>query len=328
VRTQLGSVRLKTGETLDIVRVSAPDAEFRERILAFLAHKGPDWQVPMAENLEAPLEGLGQHFYLGLVGDEIVGNASSVEGLQRPVGLLQHVFTAPDRRRQGICSAILRAYTHDFVARGGRAAYLHTGYQSAAYYIYQSVGFIGYRDTGTMEWFPDETFPEDHFQQAPVIVRDTRWEDWALLEALYAIEEGWYLRSIHFRQWGRSGYEGEYVALRRQMREGSVQQAKVLVAESGAVVAHAYLWRNTMFPGGLWTLDVFVHPAFYGEADALLEALAVEDMGKVQCFADATQPEKVGLLCRRGFEPEATLHRQARREDDWLDVGIYAIHGD
>jgi hypothetical protein len=36
----------------------------------------------------------------------------------------------------------------------------------------------------------------------------------------------------------------------------------------------------------------------------------------------------VGLLCRRGFEPEATLHRQARREDDWLDVGIYAIHGD
>ncbi len=328
MKTQLGSTKLKTGETMEIVRVTAPDAEFRDRVLAFLAHKGPDWQVPMEQNLAAPLEGLGQHFYLGLVGDEVVGNASSVEGLERPVGILQHVFTDPERRRQGICSAIIKAYAEDFVARGGRAAYLHTGYQSPAYYIYESAGFVGYRDTGTMEWFPDTAFQEDHFRPGPVTVRDTRWEDWALLEALYEVEEGCYLRSIHLRQWGPSGYEGEYIALRRELGEGKVQQAKVMVTEGGAVVGHGYLWRNNMFPGGVWTLDSFVHPSFYRDAGVLLEALNLEGKGKIQCFVDAAQPEKADWLRQRGFQPEATLRRQARRDDGWLDVIIYAVHGE
>lgn len=328
MKTPLGSAQLKTGETMDIVRVSAPDAEFRDPVLAFLAHKGPDWQVPMEQNLNAPLEGLSQHFYLGLVGDDIVGNASSVEGSRRPVGILQHVFTDSERRRQGICSAIIGAYAEDFVARGGRAAYLHTGYQSPAYYIYQSAGFVGYRETGAMEWFPDVTFREHHFSHAPVAVRDTRWEDWALLEALYGVEEGWYLRSIHYRQWGRSGYEGEYLALRRELREGNVQQAKVLVAKNGAIVGHTYLWRNNMFPGGMWTLDFFVHPSFRDDAGVLLEALDLGGMGKIQCFVDAAQPEKADLLRQQRFEHEATLRRQAWREDGWLDVNIYAIHSD
>jgi GNAT superfamily N-acetyltransferase len=328
VKAQLGSAQLKTGETMDIARVTAPDAEFRERVLAFLAHKGSDWQVPMRENLAAPLEGLGQHFYLGLVADEIVGNASSVEGLERPVGILQHVFTRPERRRQGICSAIIKAYAADFAARGGRAAYLHTGYQSPAYYIYQSAGFVGYRDTGTMEWFPDETFCEDYFRPQPVAVRDTRWEDWPLLEALYGTEEGWYLRSIHFRQWGRSGYEGEYVALRRQMAEGQVEQVKMLVAEGGAVVGHAYLSRNGLFPGDVWTLDFLVHPNFHNEAGTLLDALDLKARSKIQCYADSAQPEKSGALLARGFHREAVLRRQAQKTDGWLDVSIYAIHNE
>ncbi len=328
MKMQLGSVQLKTGETMDIIRVTCPDEEFRERILPFLAHKGPDWQVPMRENLAAPLEGLGQHFYLGLVGDEIVGNASSVEGLERPVGILQHVFTNPERRRQGICSAIIRAYAADFAARGGRAAYLHTGYQSPAYYIYQSAGFVGYRDTGTMEWFPDGSFREEYFRSRPVTVRDTRWEDWALLEALYGIEEGWYLRSIHFRQWGRSGYEGEYIGLRRQMTEGQVEQVKVLATDDGAVVGHAYLSRNELFPGQTWILDLFVHPNFTQEAPRLLAELDLQRADKIQCFADTAQPEKEEALLERGLHREAIMRRQAQKAEGRLDVSIYALHND
>ena len=78
MKTHLRSIPLKTGETMDIFRVTAPDAEFRERILAFLHHKGQPWQVPMEQNLQADLEGLSQHFYIGVVGEAIVGSVRCV----------------------------------------------------------------------------------------------------------------------------------------------------------------------------------------------------------------------------------------------------------
>jgi hypothetical protein len=98
----------------------------------------------------------------------------------------------------------------------------------------------------------------------------------------------------------------------------------VLVADGGAVVGQAYLTRNRMFPGDVWILDCFVHPSFYDDAGVLLEALTLRDTGKVQCFVDSTQPEKAELLRERGLEQEATLRRQAMRDDRWLDIDVYA----
>jgi len=324
MKTHLRSVKLKTGEMMDILRVTAPDAEFRERILVYLAHKGMPWMVPMEEHLAGELEGLKQYFYIGVVGDEIIGNASSVEALERPVGILQHVFTPPERRRQGICSSIIRTYADDFEARGGRAAYLHTGYDSPAYHIYRSVGFVGYRDTGIMERFTDPSFHEDFWARRPTIVRDTRWADWALLDALFGIEEGWYLRTIHHRQWGRSGYEGQYVHAREEMTHGEIVQMKVLEAQNGAVVGLAYLSRDRLFRGDTWLLDLFVHPHYYDDAVRLLQAMDLDRHAKVQCYGDATQPEKAEMIEAVGFRQEAFLPAQVRRGEEWLAVTVYA----
>jgi hypothetical protein len=176
-----------------------------------------------------------------------------------------------------------------------------------------------------MEWFPDPDFQAEYFRPRPITVRDTRWEDWPRLEALYSIEEGWFLRSIHFGQWGRSGYEGEYISLRKAMREGGVEQVKVMVAEGGAVVGQAYLSRDRRFLRQTWLLDLFVHPNYYDDAHALLGALELDRGAKVQCYVDSTQPEKAALLEHRGFRLEATLPRQVQRGDEWLDVSIYAL---
>jgi len=324
LRTHLRSVPLKTGETLDILRVTAPDEEYRERILALLHHKGQPWQTPMEENLRADLEGLSQHFYIGVVGEEVVGNASSIEALDRPVGILQHVFTPPERRRLGICSAIIHAYAADFDARGGRAAYLHTGYDSAPYHIYASAGFVGWQATGTMERFPDAAFHDDFWAPRPVTARDTRWSDWALLEALFGLVGGWHLRSIYHRQWGRCGYEGEYVHNRKDLREGRIGQLKVLEAENGAVVGQAFLARDPLFTGDTWLLDLFVHPNYYPEGERLPGALDLDCGGKVQAWCDSLQPEKARMLQAAGFRPEATLPRQVRRGEEWLDLTVYA----
>ena len=323
MKTHLQSVQLKTGETMDILRVTAPDEEYRERILRHLHHKGEPWQVPMEANLRADLEGLSQHFYIGVVGEEMVGNASSVEALQRPVGILQHVFTPPERRRLGICSSIIHAYVADFDARGGRAAFLHTGHDSAPYHIYRSAGFVGWRDTGTMERFPDPAFQEDFWAPCPVAVRDTEWSDWALLEALFGIVDGWYLRGMYYRQWGRCGYEGEYVHGRKELSEGRIVQWKVLQADNGAVVGHAFIARDRLFRGDTWLLDLFVHPNYYGDGGLLLAALDLDLDAKVQAWCDSAQPEKTELLKAAGFALEATLPQQVKRGDDWLGLSVY-----
>lgn len=324
MNTQLQCVRLKTGETMAIVRVTAPDEEFRDRILAFLDHKGEPWLTPIRENLHSDLEGLQQHFYLGVLGEQIVGNASSIEALARPVSLLQHVFTSPEWRRRGVCSALIRTYVEDFDARGGRAAYLHTGYDTEAYHIYRRAGFVGYLDTGHMERFPDPAFHQDFWAPRPTTVRQTRWSDWALLDALFGIVDGWYLRSLYAGCWGRSYYEGTYVHMRRQMREGVVSQVNVLEADNGAVVGLAHLSKDFRFLGDVWMLDIFVHPNYYSDGAKLLSAMNFELGAKVQCYCDSQQPEKAEMLQEAGFTLEAKMPRQVRRGNEWLDLTIYS----
>ncbi|MGD8238366.1 MAG: hypothetical protein PVH68_07440, partial [Armatimonadota bacterium] len=105
---RLDVVTLKSGEGMEVVRVTAPDARFRDRVLPFLGHKGEPWEWPLRLALDADpaVADLSTHFYLGLVGDTVVGNITHVEKLERPVGILQHVFTPPEQRRKGICTAL------------------------------------------------------------------------------------------------------------------------------------------------------------------------------------------------------------------------------
>jgi len=325
VNTKLDTVTLKTGESMDILRVTCPDGEWADKILPFLAHKGSDWQLPMEENLKAPLEGLGQHFYIGVVDGDVVGNCSSIEGLHAPVGILQHVFTPPEQRRKGICKSLIHTYVKDFDARGGRAAYLHTGYDSAAYHIYASAGFVGYGETGTMERFPDEQFHQDYWKTGWVQSRETRWEDWALLEALYGTVDGWHLRSTYFSQYGRVGYEGTYVYLRRGMDVGSIQNVRVLEGAGGAVVGHAYTTRLAMFNRCSHVLDFFLHPNHYASASVLLNDIDLHGLGRVLCYCDSAQPERGEILVERGFTLETTMPRQLRKDDEWLDVLVYGM---
>jgi len=101
---QLDVVTLKSGERMQIVRVAAPDEQFKDRILPFLGHKGEPWERPLRLALDGDpaIADLSTHFYLGLLGETVVGNITHVEKLEQPVGMLQHVYTPPEHRRKGI----------------------------------------------------------------------------------------------------------------------------------------------------------------------------------------------------------------------------------
>ena len=282
------------------------------------------WAVSLA--LDHGVEGATMNFFEGVLDDgSIAGNITTVESLEPPIGLLQHVFTPEEHRRKGVCSALMTALTEDFAARDGRAMFLHTGYQSPAYWIYHSFGFEGYRDTGTMFWLREEGFREKLFAPRPTTVRDTHWGDWAPLEALAETEEGWHLRSVYLGKYGFSGFEGDYLALRRAMVDGPVHQVKVLEAKDGAIAGYALIADLRSWPGAPRALDFFVHPNFLGEGEKLLAATELPEDRKLLAFADSASEGKADMLEDAGFELEATLKGQMRDQDGReLDLLIFS----
>ena len=273
--------------------------------------------------LDGGLPPLTMNFFEGLIGETTVGNITVVESLDRPVGILQHVYTNPDHRRKGICDHLMQALTDDFRARGGRAVYLGTGYDTPPYHIYESFGFQGRGETGKMNWFVEDDFLARYFTPGPTVVRDTNWGDWPLLEALHAIMDGWYLRSFTMEQYGHSDYEHVYPAVREAMQEGAIGAVKELVKEDGAIVGHAYLARWSKWPGAPWLLEFFIHPSFYADGEKLLRAMPLPDDVKVCAMADGAASERVQLLEACGFTREGILKRQIKTPDGWLDAVIY-----
>lgn len=312
----LDTVQLKDGEQMRVVRVLAPDAQWRDRIVPLLGHKGEPWVWQMEVALDEGLEGLEQYFYLGVLrSGEAVGNVMTVESMTPPIGILGHVYTPPEHRRKGICSALMEAAVDDFAARDGRALFLHTGYDSPPYHIYASFGFEGWRDTGTMRLLNEADFFDRQFEPRPVDVRETQWGDWPPLEALSEVVGGWHVRSAVLGCYGFGGFEGHYIRMRRDLEEGRIREFKVLASQDGAVMGYALLGRLSGFPGQPLCLDVFVHPAWLDHAARLAQAVALPEAGKVLAFAASGDDGKPETLAAVGFEQEAAV-RDVLTDDD------------
>lgn len=321
----LGSVELKSGEQMEIVRVVPPEPEWRDRILPFLGHKGEPWQWQMDIAFSEGMPGALQYYYEGLVDGTIVGNIMTIESMDPPIGILGHVFTPPEQRRKGICSRLMEAVTDDFRARNGRALFLHTGYDSPPYHIYEEWGFVGYRDTGTMAWVLEDDFAAKQFAPRPVMVRETHWGDWATLEALAEVEEGWHIRSVYLNQHGFGGFEGQYLNVRRGLVEGRISDFRLLSAEDGAVVGYALLAPWRAFPGAPLVLDTFVHPNFIEQAPALVQAVDLPGDQRVLAISDSASEGRAEALRSAGFSEEATITRALTSDaGDHLDLIVFA----
>ena len=321
----LVTVELKSGEQMEIVRVVPPEAQWRERILPFLEHKEQPWGWQMEIAFDEGLPGATQYYYEGVLDGEIVGNIMTVESMDRPIGILGHVFTPEEQRRKGICSRLMEAVTDDFRARDGRAMFLHTGYDTPPYHIYQSWGFVGFRDTGTMAWVREPDFAANQFAPRPVAPRETNWGDWPALEALAEVDQGWYVRSCYLNQHGFGGFEGQYVDVRRGLMAGEVRDFRVLSAEDGAVMGYALLAPWEAFPEEPLVLDSFVHPNFTGEASALMQAMTIPDDETVFALSDSESPGRAEALESIGFAQEAVLSGAVTDDDGMLrDIVIFA----
>ena len=320
---KFSTVQLKSGETMEVGVVHAPEPPLKDSIRELLKHKGGVWTWHVEKSMTEKLDDLETRYHIGLLGDTPITNVMTVE--YKGVGILGHVFTRPEHRRKGACQAIFQELMPRFRERGGRLLHLGTGFNSPAYWIYHSFGFRGLAEgSGHMRYEAVPNAEHDLFLPAPATVTDVLWRHWPMMTALTSVKDGDYLRNISYQHFGPASFEGGFVDMRKSMEtEPARFRCKLLQTPLGAVVGYAMVRPNPHWRGMVNVVEFFVHPNFAAHAAELLQALPLPP-GKAQCFADSGSTEKVKALKECGFEHEAVLKGQITAGIDRLDVHVYS----
>ena len=68
-------------------------------------------------------------------------------------GILAHVWTKPEDRKNRACTELMKVLMEDFKFRQGKALFLFTRFNSVAYHIYKKFGLRSIESkSGFMDW--------------------------------------------------------------------------------------------------------------------------------------------------------------------------------
>ncbi len=322
--TVLAEETLKTGESMTVECVVAPDAMREAQIRPFLGHKPSNYLAHIENALTGQCDELETRFYIGLVNGEMVGNIMTVE--TGGVGIFGHVHTREDQRRKGICDAIMLHQMQDFRRRNGHVLLLGSGYQSPAYRIYAAHGFrdwpVGKPGTMRYDSDPPGEFEARFFAAALSTPAPARWKHWPLVALLATVPVSYSLRSLTLNLWGVGLMEGPYSKFLHTYGSRP-EAAAVLESETGAVTALATCVPDSRWPG-IQLLDLFAHPVVsIADMSRLIRSMPLP-AGKIQSCADPRDMQKIGALEELGFQKAAVLPEQFLEESTWLDVWLYS----
>jgi GNAT superfamily N-acetyltransferase len=311
----LAETTLKSGLTAEIGLLTAPDPADALGVAPLLGHKGGIWQTHIERALAGELDGLETRFYLARVEGLAVCNVMTVEFAG--AGILGHVFTRPEHRRQGLCEAVFAQLQPHFRARGGLRLTLGTGFESSAYWIYHRHGFRPLLpSSGFMSWAVAPDFADRWYAPAPAVVQPLAWRHWPALAQLLADDFGDGLQAMGLNAFGPVNFEGSGLAL----LQDSTAQVRVLETASKAV-ALASLSPDRRWPT-VTDLDLIGHPAWSAEWPRLLAALTLPP-GKTQCWLPPESQARRAAVESLGFQLEATLTGQ---RPDGGDVLAFALN--
>ena len=328
--TQLGTATLKSGEVATIARVQGPDAYWGELIAPFLGHKDRATRWQIRETVVEDPGLLESYYYIAHLDGEVISNIATWEYLG--AGILGHVFTAPAHRRKGAAKVVMELQMTDFHDRDGNALFLGTGYDTVPYHIYRRFGFDSVTlGSGFMHYYAhsESFFERDYFAPGPTTVRDIGWHDWVGLMALFACSRGSWLRMFASGNIGRGSFEGEFIALYREIKEFRISLGRVLeVSDSRSVVGVVRLSPDPRFDDAVHTLDVHVHPAFEADIGKLIASVEWPASTKVQAYVGSDDPRKLQALKDAGFAVEAVFENQLHKGTESIDVTVLARYGD
>ena len=329
----LDPITLKSGEAVQAGVVHGPDLEWASRIEAFLSHKGPPWQWGNEQVLRTGT-GLGAFFYLLHRNGDPFANIMTIE--HRGVGLLGHVYTRPEDRRQGAATQLMALLVDDFRQRGGQALFLGTGYDSPAYHIYRAHGFASIEpESGQMVYYTTSLveFEAAHFAPGATVAEPAGWLHWPASTPLFAGDFPGVVRGAGLGLWGRGTTEGPFLPLLQDSLErkanGRPPRAAALVQQATRAVVGLAMWSDHPLWPEARLADLYCHPAFWGEGAALLQELELPASHTCLAYCDAGLQPKSEALRGAGFRRGATLRKRMpadRRGSGRVDVEVWEDH--
>ena len=329
----LDRIALKSGETVDAGVVQGPDLQWAPRVEGLLSHKGPHWRWGNEQVLRTGT-GLGVFYYLLSRDGDPFANIMTIE--HRGAGLLGHVYTRPEDRRQGAATQLQARLMDDFRRRGGQALFLGTGYDSPAYHIYRAHGFASIEpESGQMSYYTTsrEEFEAAFFAPGETAAEPAGWLHWPASTPLFAGAFPGVVRGAGLGLWGRRTTEGPFLPLMQDSLErkadGLPPRAVALVQQKTRAVVGLAMWSDHPLWPDARLVDLYCHPAFWDQGAALLQELELPASHTCLAYCDAGLHAKAEALRAAGLRRGATLSERVaagRGASGRVDVEVWESH--
>jgi hypothetical protein len=306
----LFEARLKTGESVSVALIHAPDQEWAGRLERLLSHKGDPWNWQNSELLRVSTR-TNARFYVLHRNGQPFSSIMLVESAG--VALLGHVWTEPADRGAGASGILMDVVLQDFKASHGQAIFLGTEPDSEPFRYYARRGFVpAYAESGYMVWTKRSVleFEANWFDGEEPKVESLDWPHWPAAAPLCLADDTQQIRLAATGMIGRVSSEGALLPVIRRERQavdqGSVPCAAALCAPRGAVLGLASLLPDPMWPGQD-VLDLFCHARAWDHAEKLLESLPLK-AGRISvAYTDVGATRKSEVLTKTGYRREAIL---------------------
>lgn len=308
--TELGQVKLGTGEVVGAAVVRGPDLAWARRIEKMLLHKGDPWNWQNTELLRLET-GVMASFFVLYRSDAPFSNIMLVEN--GGVGLLGHVWTEPADRGVRASSILMERVLADFERRGGQAVFLGTGFDTAPWHYYRRRGFEPVEPgSGYMGRYARsrEEFEKAWFGATAAVVEPLDWRHWPVASPLFLGDFGGVVRIVATQLVGRIS-EGPLLPLIRDARSrqaaGARSSAWVLRDAFGAsMLGFASRQAHPHWPG-FEIVDVHCHPRWWDRAADLLHALPAPGGSRSVAYCDSDDQARRMFLEQAGFVKTAIL---------------------
>jgi hypothetical protein len=243
----------------------------------------------------------------------------------RGAGILGHVYTLPEWRRQGASSQLLDALMRDVAESALDVVTLSTGFGSPAYGIYAQFGFRSITEgSGDMAWSARPTVAREHFAAADCEVRPMQWSDWPAYSwaTLQPVSPGEPRpRSAALGIAGQGNSEGSFL-LAMQSALGGTSAHRILQSSTGAVVGWCHLMPGRFPLTRARILDVHVLRGFEAQLPSLLHGFDWPAEPVAAAVGPAT-PAYAAVLGAHGFAPSERLAAAAAELGSPPEVEIF-----
>jgi len=327
---KIGEITLAAGEKVEGGVVIGPDNEWAEPLEKLLGHKGDPWNWQNHQVLQTDV-GIEVRFYVLHRAGLPFANIMTAEC--SGVGILGHVWTHPQDRSKGACSALMTILLEDFSSRQGQALFLGTGYNSVAYHIYARYGFKSVEaNSGFMAWYATSgsEFEATYFKKAETEIQPLRWAHWPSAPAMFLGDFPGVIRCAPLKLMGRQSTESPLLPLLRDGEKrqavGGKPHAMVLRNQETTAVVGFAAWDWHPLWEGTCLVDVYCHPNYWNEAGNLLNSLALPEGEHYLAYSDIDHRPKIKILQAEGFLQTAVIKRGVSRntmKKSFLDVGVF-----